>query len=96
MRQIEPIIAAVILSFLVCTQIELVHHLDWLSMVVAIIAVWLILMAADLATFRRRFAIGARLGFMFLLFVAIWATNSVSSLTKCSRDHTNCHRVLSF
>jgi hypothetical protein len=86
-------LAAALLSFVVSTQIEFVHRLDRAGLAISFLAVWLLLMAVDLFLFRRRFSLTARITGMFLLFLIVWALNTVSSLTHCDAGHINCHRV---
>jgi hypothetical protein len=84
---------AAVLSFLVSTQIELIHGLSRTGLAISFIAVWLLLMATN-HLLTRRLRRGPRLGAMFLVFLIVWALNSTSSMTRCDRGPTNCHRVL--
>jgi hypothetical protein len=93
---VVPGLAAALLSFLVSTQIDLLHRLGPVGLAVSFVVVWLLLMAADLFLSRRRFEVMARIGTMFLLFVIVWVLNSALPGPVATGDTSTAIASLAF
>jgi hypothetical protein len=93
MKIIVPAIA-VVLAFLVSTQIEVMHHLGGAGLVVSFAVLVVLLVGVDQAVLQRRLGIWGRIATVFGLFIVVWALNSASTFTTCRRERTVCHRVI--
>jgi len=92
MRFAIPAIALV-LAFVVSTQIALVHHLRGAGLLIAFLLVSLVMLAIDFQIVKRRFGPLGRMGLIFAIFLTVWIGNSISSLTSCNRSTHRCHKV---
>ena len=84
---------AIILAFFVGTQIQMMHHLGSAMFWAVSVVVAVLLISVDQLLLQRRLSLWGRVAAIIGVFAAVLVLNSASTLTKCQRGRTDCHRV---